>query len=123
MGPDSLGNFATSEVPPSFADDCPRETCTCTSHEDYTTVAKERLDNAIRVHVVEIGKKFEIDIDPALIIDGDAPINQQLTVAEATVHPADKPAEPVVEEPVAVDDTTAPASEDVNTDSSDQTNS
>ena len=49
LGPDSQGNYATSDVDPSFAEACPRETCTCSSHENYTETAQLRLENAINV--------------------------------------------------------------------------
>ena len=72
FGPDSLGNFATSEVDLEFAETCPRQTCTCSSHDNYTEVARERLAKAARVYAVKIGADFSHGIDPSLIIDGDA---------------------------------------------------
>ena len=34
------------EVSQSFADNCKRATCTCSTHSDYTEVARERLSSA-----------------------------------------------------------------------------
>ena len=46
LGPDSSCNFATETVSREFADTCDRETCSCTSHTDYQTVANQRLSDA-----------------------------------------------------------------------------
>ena len=88
FGPDSLGNFATSEVDLEFAETCPRETCTCTSHENYTEVAQERLALAARVYAIEIGAEFSHGIDPSLIIDADAIAAEQKAAKEAAEQAA-----------------------------------
>ena len=88
FGPDSLGNFATSEVDLEFAETCPRATCTCTSHDDYTEVAQERLADAARVYAIEIGKEFDHGIDPSLIIDADALAAEQKAAKEAAEEAA-----------------------------------
>ena len=72
LGPDSAGNFATSEVDPEFAANCPRETCTCSSHSDYQQASRYRIQHAIKVFEIKIGKQFNLGIDPAKIIDGDS---------------------------------------------------
>ena len=46
LGPDSLCNYATTEVDRSFADTCDRSACTCTSHVDYMSVANNRLSSS-----------------------------------------------------------------------------
>ena len=71
LGPDSAGNFATTEVDSNFAETCPRETCTCTSHANYQMIANKRLSDAVKVFEIKIAKKFESGIDPSKVIDGD----------------------------------------------------
>lgn len=34
-----------------FSENCPRETCICTFHRDYTKISKERLDKAAALAV------------------------------------------------------------------------
>ena len=68
LGPDSAGNYATSEVDASFAESCPRQTCTCSSHNDYQQTAQYRLQQATTVYEIEIGNKFDHGIDPDKII-------------------------------------------------------
>ena len=55
LGPDSQGNYATVEVSQSFADNCRKETCTCSTHSDYTDVARERLFSAGKVNTFDGG--------------------------------------------------------------------
>ena len=74
LGPDSVGNFATSQVDIRFAETCPRETCTCSSHQDYTQIAQERLAQAKSVFEIQTGDdKFDHGIDESLIINPDEP--------------------------------------------------
>ena len=95
IGPDTIGNFATSEVQPSYASSCDRDKCTCSSHEDYAETAQARLATAIAVHEIQQGKTFESGIDESLIIDADAPQPEKQPV---TPTPADEtPSEPVPE--------------------------
>ena len=97
LGPDSVGNFATSEVTPEFAEACPRETCTCSSHDDYVDAATERLLIAKQVYEVNVGVEFESGIDPSLLIDGDVisprtPRNPELQEETEEVEVESEPA-------------------------------
>ena len=93
FGPDSLGNFATSEVDYEFAETCPRLTCTCSSHDNYTEVARERLATAARVYAVEIGAEFKHNIDPSLIINGDEQRRPTSTEDTSIFNPQGSPEE------------------------------
>ena len=55
LGPDSLGNFAVSQVEPEFSVDCDRETCTCDSHDDFVEKYRERILQAGQVHQIKTG--------------------------------------------------------------------
>ena len=89
IGPDTIGNFATSEVQPSYAETCDRDKCTCSSHDDYAETATERLATAIAVHSIQQGKQFDSGIDESLIIDADAPQPEKEEESSSDSEPDD----------------------------------
>lgn len=68
LGPDSLCNYATEEVSRDFADSCGRESCTCTSHDDYFLVANERLNSSAScLEAIVANRSNDLVIEPKII--------------------------------------------------------
>ena len=49
VGPDGMGNFSSERVPLSYSQDCDREKCICSNHDNYFEIAQERIENALTI--------------------------------------------------------------------------